>query len=227
MYKLTITKPGTLVVQKRVFRIWNDVHTTIGHQVIFLVPWFVMHIHFQANIVFLFHLIVLISIQAQHILFQNVSKCCQKVVYYLAYCNFLQNAKIRQEWTVAFTSTFDSWCKTKATQPFTIQRFRQRVNFATSVCAVRFELRRGACVLYAAASHGLLAQPLALAFANRLAVWLNSSFLRHRSVSAATIQHHFRMLLPGLGTFSGTKATQYKHYFPHKITEYFSKMCSF
>ena len=79
----------------------------------------------------------------------------------------------------------------------------------------------------AAASHGLLAQPLALAFANRLAVWLNSSFLRHRSVSAATIQHHFRMLLPGLGTFSGTKATQYKHYFPHKITEYFSKMCSF
>ena len=76
LYKLTITKPGTLVVQKRVFRIWNDVHTTIGHQVIFLVPWFVMHIHFQANIVFLFHLIVLISIQAQHILFQNVSKCC-------------------------------------------------------------------------------------------------------------------------------------------------------
>ena len=77
---------------------------------------------------------------------------------------------------------------------------------------MRFELRRGACVLYAAASHGLLAQPLALAFANRLAVWLNSSFLRHRSVSAATIQHHFRILPPGLGTLSGTKATQHNHY---------------
>ena len=43
----------------------------------------------------------------------------------------------------------------------------------------------------------------------------------HRCVSAATIQHHFRILPPGLGTLSGTKATQYNHYFPHKITDYF------
>ena len=37
-------------------------------------------------------------------------------------------------------------------------------------------------------------------------------FLRRRCVFAATIQHHFRILPPGLGTLSGTKASQHNHY---------------
>ena len=53
-------------------------------------------------------------------------------------------------------------------------------------------------------------------------------FLRRRCVFAATIQHHFRILPPGLGTLSGTKASQHNYYSippTYKIHYTPSEMC--
>ena len=62
-----------------------------------------------------------------------------------------------------------------------------------------------------------------------VAVWLNSGFLRCRNVPAATLHPHFRMLLPGFGTFSGHKTLCKYYSIPPEYTIHHtpSKMCSF